>query len=87
MPIDTSQLPALERELHMAKQVSAGGQPPRPDRIAAIEEQIKLVLDALGTGIKKAEKVVKAEIKAIAEKLETADAQSPTETADNKTKV
>lgn len=42
MPLDPSFVPALEEELRMAKQVKPGGQEPRPDRIAAIEEQIRL---------------------------------------------
>ena len=42
MPIDPTMLPALRVELEMAKRVKPGGQEPRPDRIAAIEEQIKL---------------------------------------------
>lgn len=49
MPIDPGLLPALERELEHAKQVKPGGQPPRKDRIAAIEEQIALHRAVLGT--------------------------------------
>lgn len=85
MAIDTSLLPALEAELHSAKQVTGGGQPPRPERIAAIEEQIKLTLEALGKTVKKIEKGVKAEVKALEARgrsLETADATPPVENAD-----
>jgi hypothetical protein len=42
MPIDVTRIPALEEELEQAKRVKGGGQEPRPDRIAAIEEQLEL---------------------------------------------
>ncbi len=42
MPIDSSLVPALEEELAQAKQSKAGGQPPRPERVAAIEAAIRL---------------------------------------------
>lgn len=93
MPIDTSLLPALEDELRQAKQVSGGGQQPRPDRIAAIEEQIRIHLEALGGKVERkakaeakkleaeaAAKIAEAEARAAAE-VETADAKPAPEKA------
>lgn len=69
MPIDPTLVPALERELEQAKKTKGGGQPPRPERIAAIEAAIKLH--------KKAAKETTA-----AEKAEPADKPTKRETAD-----
>lgn len=47
MPIDVTQLPALERELVYANHTDPSGREPNPGRIKAIEEQIQLVKTAL----------------------------------------
>lgn len=46
-------LAALETELWYAKQHSAGGQPPKPDRIRVIEVEIDRVRKLLGHSTRK----------------------------------
>lgn len=48
MPIDTTVIPALERELEMARHTRGGGQAPDPARIKAIEDQLRLTRAAAG---------------------------------------
>lgn len=86
MPIDISRIPALEEELRQARGTKPGGQEPRPERIAAIEEQLvlhrkeadrqfKQSRQAAGVDTPKREKPVKGE-------KETADAtDAPAENA------
>lgn len=95
MPLDTTKIPALEEELRQAKGTKPGGQAPRPERIAAIEQELKTLRkeaerlftaarDALGFGKEKKTKVEKAKEAAASDAPETADAAPAPDNADEK---
>jgi hypothetical protein len=75
MPTDPSLIPALEEELRQARGTKPGGQESRPERVAAIEEQLKLYRKAAGVPNKRAPK---------AGEKETAVADTPADNADAK---
>ncbi len=96
MPTDPSLIPALEEELRQAKGTKPGGQESRPDRVAAIEEQLKVYrkaakaeADELGKRAKAPKETAVAEpapddadAKPSKQRSENADAASAPETAD-----
>lgn len=99
MPLDTTKIPALEEELRQAKGTKPGGQASRPERVAAIEQELKtlrkeaerlftVARDALGFGKEKKTKVEtkveKAKEAAAADVPETADAAPAPDNADEK---
>lgn len=94
MPLDTTKIPALEEELRQARGTKPGGQAPRPERIAAIEQEIKTLRkeaerlfnsakDALGVGKEKKAKEQKVSESKVEKAKEAAAADAP-ETADAK---
>lgn len=84
MGIDITRIPALEYELEQSKGTKPGGQPPRKDRIAAIEEELRIhrrAAEAKFQSERRAAGIVNAPRKARSDK-ETAVAEPAPENAD-----